>query len=146
MSASASASDYPETDINGMLGFAKKGSTTGGTGGSLVYITTLDELTTYMTDSVAQILVINSNIAASEKTEITLGSNKSLIGSWEANIINNVYLKTDEESNNIIFQNVLFKHSTSNIANGDTQLILDYGNQYWIDHCTFDGDEVNSSD
>ena len=145
-SAFASASDYPETGINGMLGFAKKGNTTGGTGGPIFHINTLEELTRHMTDSVAKILVINSNIVTSKKTEITLGSNKSLIGSWKANIIDNVYFKTDQKSNNIIFQNVLFKHSTSNIKNGDTQLILDYGNQYWIDHCTFDGTEVNEND
>ena len=129
-----------------MLGFAKKGNTTGGTGGPIFHINTLEELTRHMTDSVAKILVINSNIVTSKKTEITLGSNKSLIGSWKANIIDNVYFKTDQKSNNIIFQNVLFKHSTSNIKNGDTQLILDYGNQYWIDHCTFDGTEVNEND
>ncbi|XP_033225782.1 pectin lyase-like [Belonocnema kinseyi] len=129
-----------------MLGFAKNGDTTGGFYGPIVYITNLNELHHYITDTKPRTLVISENIFAPQKTVLILGANKSLIGSWNANIINNVYFYSSPRSENIIFQNLYFKHDIENIENGETQLILVYGQRYWIDHCTFDGDIVNEND
>ena len=129
-----------------MLGFAKKGGTTGGLNGPVVFITNLKELQQYITDTNPRILVITKNIVAPQKIVLTLGANKSLIGSWNANIINNVYFNSSNKSKNIIFQNIVFKHSVKNIKNGETQLIIQHGKRYWIDHCTFDGQQVNDND
>lgn len=137
---------YPDTGTKGMMGFANKGCTTGGTGGPVFKINTLQELQKQVADVKPRILVLVKNITVSEKTEIRVGANKTIIGSWKGNVLDNVYLITRPRSRNVIFQNLVFKHSTKNVDNGDTQLIIQNGERYWIDHCTFDGRKVDYDD
>ena len=142
----AAGNVYPTTGIKGMIGFAKKGVTTGGLNAPVIYIKNIPDLRRYLTDSTPRTLVITKNLSSPQKIILVMGSNKSIIGSWNENLINNIYLKASPRSENIIFQNLFFKHAVENIDNGDTQLILDYGQRYWIDHCTFDGAIVNKKD
>lgn len=149
--------DYPTTGLNGMLGFAGeaydhngsyKGRTTGGTGGQVVYIYTLNDLQQNISGSTAKILVIANDIVASQKTRVYLGSNKSLIGSYAKHTLNNIYLAANSSTSNIIFQNLTFVHSAAINDNDDIQLYLNYGRNYWIDHVTFQGHayDPNGSD
>ncbi|XP_033225924.1 pectin lyase-like [Belonocnema kinseyi] len=128
------------------MGFAKKGVTTGGLHGPVVYINSAADLRRHVTDPTPRTLVITKNLYSPNKIVLIMGSNKSIIGSWKANVVNNIYLKASPRSENIIFQNLFFQHDVKNIGNGDTQLILDYGKRYWIDHCTFDGLSVDKND
>ncbi|XP_033225581.1 pectin lyase-like [Belonocnema kinseyi] len=129
-----------------MLGFAANGGTTGGSNGPVVYISNISDLYDYACDIEPRTLVITTNIVSPEKVIIEMGANKSIIGSWKANIIDNVYLEASEKSSNIILQNLVFKHDVRNIRNEETQLIFQYGCCYWIDHCTFDGRESHEYD
>lgn len=140
--------DYPQTGLNGMFGFAGyaknengvyKNSTTGGTGGSVVYINTLSELQAQITDNTARILVIANNIISSSKVTVTMGSNKSIIGSYANHTLHNIYLAANSSTSNIIFQNLTLSHGTNVNDNNDIQLYLNYGSNYWIDHVTFAG-------
>ena len=137
---------YPDSGTQNMEGFAKKGGTTGGTGGPVVYVQTLNDLRKALNGNKPTIVVITKNISSSRKYVIQLGANKSLIGSWKANVIDNVYFKASPRSKNIIFQNLYLKHNVKNIGNEETQVVLDCGSHYWIDHCTFDGQKIDKKD
>ncbi|XP_033225438.1 pectin lyase-like [Belonocnema kinseyi] len=137
---------YPCKKLHGMSGFAEKGGTTGGSEGPVVYIKNLKELKKYISDTVPRTLVIIANIHSAQKATVMLGANKSIIGSWDANYICNIYLRAGHNSKNIIFQNLFFIHDVRNIGNSDTQLVLDHGERYWVDHCTFDGRKVDKRD
>lgn len=129
-----------------MVGFAKAAGVTGGWSGSVVEINTLAELNKYVGDSTARVLVINSNIKASTLTKVNLGSNKSIIGSFGDRTLYNIHLRATSSSTNIIFQNLIFEHSKDIKGNDDIQLYLNYGNKYWIDHCSFVGHTWSDSD
>ncbi|XP_033226413.1 pectin lyase-like [Belonocnema kinseyi] len=145
--AVAAVDYYPNTKLRGMSGFAQKGRTTGGSTGPVIYVNNLEDLKQHISNPASQTLLITTNIHSPKKVRLLLGANKSIIGSWKANIINNVYFETTpSKSSNIIFQNLIFLHNVENIDNSDTQLILDHGERYWIDHCTFDGKNVNEKD
>ncbi len=134
------AVDYPQTGLNGMFGFASVSNvTTGGTGGAVVYVYSLDELRSQVSDTTPRIVVIAANISSSSKQEIYLGANKSIIGSFAANTLHNIYFTANSATANLIFQNITFAHTADINGNDDMQLYLHYGKGYWIDHCTFSG-------
>lgn len=137
---------YPTTQTNGMVGFAKASNVTGGWNGSVIVINTLEELSQYISDSTARVLVINSNIEVSNLTKVMLGSNKSVIGSFGNRTLYNIHFRATTTSQNIIFQNLIFQHSVEINNNDDIQLYLNYGDRYWIDHCSFVGHEWSDDD
>ncbi|MCI4031858.1 hypothetical protein [Dickeya dianthicola] len=85
---------YPTTGTSGMVGFATSGSTTGGKGGTVVSITSLNDLKTHVAGTDTKILVINANISASSLTKVTLGANKSIIGSYSSNTLTNIHFRS----------------------------------------------------
>ena len=137
---------FPHTGTFGMVGFAKKGLTTGGTGGKVVFVTSLSSLQEHLCDPESSILVLTENIISNETTIVEITANKTLVGSWKAHVIYNVYFTTNPTSGNFIFQNIVFKHDKNNINNDQTQVKLLHGGRYWIDHCNFNGGEVNTND
>ncbi|ANE76004.1 pectin lyase [Dickeya solani] len=137
---------YPTTGTSGMVGFAKAGSTTGGTGGTVVSITSLSDLKTHVAGTDAKILVINANISASALTKVTLGANKSIIGSYSSNTLTNIHFRSASSSKNIIFQNLTFKHTSTINGNDDIQIYLTSGSKYWLDHLTFPGHDYTLTD
>lgn len=141
----ASATSYPTTGTNGMLGFAKSASVSGGGGGSVVYVGSASELQAYVSDNTPRVVVIAGNIAPTSKTRVTFGSNKTIIGSYAYNKIHNIYLAATSSSGNVIFQNLTFSHDAGINGNDDIQLYLNYGRGYWIDHCTFSGHSYSAS-
>ena len=137
---------YPDYGLKGMMGFAKKGNTTGGHGGKVIYILNLKALKTNVRGKTPLILVITKNIGAPKPVFINLGPNKSIIGSWHANVLKNVNFKTDQSTFNIILQNLIFEHDIKHIKNQDTQISITHGKRFWIDHCTIDGRKINLKD
>ncbi len=137
---------YPTSKLTGLVGFAKAGGVTGGWNGSVVEINTLAQLTQYAADSTARVLVINSNISASSLTKVSLGANKTIVGSFSNRTLNNIHLRATSTSQNIILQNLIFQHSVNINANDDIQVYLNYGSKYWIDHCSFVGHSWSDSD
>ncbi|MBD8270799.1 pectate lyase family protein [Pseudomonas fluorescens] len=137
---------YPESKLTGMTGFAKAAKVTGGWSGPVVSITSLDQLKANIADATPRVLVINSNISASSLTKVSMGSNKTLVGSFQNRTLNNIHLRATPESQNIIFQNIVFQHSAGIKANDDIQLYLNYGSKYWIDHCSFVGHDWSAND
>ncbi|KTC13238.1 pectate lyase [Pseudomonas marginalis ICMP 9505] len=137
---------YPESKLTGLTGFAKAAKVTGGWSGSVVSITTLDQLKANIGDATPRVLVINSNISTSSLTKVSLGSNKTLVGSFQNRTLNNIHFRATAASQNIIFQNIIFQHSASIKDNDDIQLYLNYGSKYWIDHCSFVGHSWSTND
>ncbi|XP_031633509.1 uncharacterized protein LOC116347162 [Contarinia nasturtii] len=133
------SSAYPMSKTNGMVGFAKAGGTTGGSRGSVVQINTLTDLYKNIGGSAPKVLVINKDIKAPKITKVYMGSNKSIIGSFGQRTLFNIHLRASPSTQNVIFQNLIFKHSAQFQGNDDIQLYLNFGKNYWIDHCTFDG-------
>ena len=137
---------FPHTGTRGMVGFAKIANTTGGRGGKIIHIESLPTLQKYLTVKEPAILILTKNIISDKLKVVTIGTDKTLVGSWKAHYIYNVYLVTSPKSGNFILQNIIFKHNTKNIGNDETQIKFLHGTRYWIDHCTFDGTSVNSND
>lgn len=107
------AVDFPNTSTNGLLGFAgnaknekgiSKASTTGGKNGQIVYIQSVNDLKTHLGGSTPKILVLQNDISASSKTTVTIGSNKTLVGSYAKKTLKNIYLTTSSASGNVIFK------------------------------------------
>ncbi|KTB57418.1 pectate lyase [Pseudomonas allii] len=137
---------YPESKLTGLIGFAQAAKVTGGWSGPVVSITTLDQLKANIGDTTPRVLVINSNISASSLTKVNMGANKTLIGSFQNRTLENIHLRATAQSQNIILQNLIFKHSASIKANDDIQVYLNYGSKYWIDHCSFVGHSWSTTD
>ncbi|KQM46516.1 pectate lyase [Pseudomonas sp. Leaf15] len=137
---------YPESKLTGLTGFALAAKVTGGWAGQVVSITTLDQLKANIGDTTPRVLVINSNISAASLTKVNMGANKTLIGSFQNRTLENIHLRATAQSQNIILQNIIFKHSASIKANDDIQVYLNYGSQYWIDHCSFVGHNWSTTD
>ncbi|OAE13283.1 pectate lyase [Pseudomonas simiae] len=137
---------YPESKLTGLTGFALAAKVTDGWAGQVVSITTLDQLKANIGDTTPRVLVINSNISAASLTKVNMGANKTLIGSFQNRTLENIHLRATAQSQNIILQNIIFKHSASIKANDDIQVYLNYGSQYWIDHCSFVGHSWSTTD
>lgn len=138
---------YPDTGANGMLGFAKSANVTGGIGGSVNIVNNINELQNSVSGEESKIVVINNNLTASSLTKVFLGENKSIIGSYGGNnILHNIHLRASENSKNIIFQNIVFRHDETIKGNDDIQLYLNDGIGYWVDHCHWPGHNWNSND
>jgi len=121
-------------------------SITGGVLGSVVYVTNVTDLQTYASGSTPYTIIINGNISASSLTKVTVGSNKTFIGSFNNHTLNNIHFRCISNSGNVIFKNITFSHSASINANDDIQVYISSGNKFWVDHCTFTGHTISSSD
>ncbi len=137
---------YPDSKLTGLTGFALAAKVTGGWAGQVVSITTLDQLKANIGDTTPRVLVIDSNISASSLTKVNMGANKTLVGSFQNRTLENIHLRATAQSQNIILQNIIFKHSASIKANDDIQVYLNYGSKYWIDHCSFIGHTWSTTD
>jgi pectin lyase len=147
------------TDFDGNV----KASVHGGLLGQTVYVSTYDELkeacessdpltvvitanisydTTYQTDGNGRLKINNNEM-------IYIRPNKTIVGSYGANKIYNVYFRTYEHANyglgkDIIVRNLEISHDVN--LNADNILEFSYGENIWVDHCTFVGhDDVNTA-
>ncbi len=139
-----------------------KASTIGGALGEVVEVSTYDELVSACSGDTARTIIITGNISGSgtyttdsngryrlTTATIYIGANKTIIGSYSAHSLYNVYFRTYEgtaygNGHNIILRNIEISHDSE--LNNDNIWEFSYGWNFWIDHCTFVGhDAVNSA-
>ncbi|WP_326849711.1 RICIN domain-containing protein [Bacillus haynesii] len=141
----------PSDGLEGFAGYAKetngkqKTGTSGGLLGKVVYVNNLGELKTNIEGSTPRTIVVSSNIGASAKTVLTVGANKTIIGSYEKHKLNNVYFKTKADSGNVIFKNLVIAHDASINENNDIPVYITDSRNYWIDHVTFQGHSYSAN-
>lgn len=146
--------------LQGFAGYCKdsdgnvKASAIGGLLGETVEVTTFDELKKACSDDTPRTIVITKDISKTGKytttntgryqfsdARIYLHPNKTIIGSYSANSLYNVYFQTYEgnygQGHNIILRNIEISHDTE--LNSDNIWEFSYGWNFWIDHCTFVG-------
>lgn len=137
-------------NCEGLTGFAgncivdegEKAGTIGGLLGETVYVYNLNELKTALLREEPLTIVIADNIDGfiEHKYDLMVGSNKTIIGSYNANDLQDPKLRTDdyykklEPSDNIIIKNI-----DLNVGGvEDMMAIAVYGSKnVWIDHCSF---------
>jgi pectate lyase len=115
---------------------------TGGYGATPVTVTTLADLTTYLTSTDPQIIIVSGTIrtdSSTVSTSITVGSNKTIYGdTTNQGHLRNIELKL--EGSNIIIRNMVFSEVIADdeykgVGNDDIQ--INGGKHIWIDHCEF---------
>lgn len=153
--------------LQGFAGYSKemngsaKASVIGGMLGKIVEVDTFDELKSACTSTEPMTIVITKNISGktgSGNYEISTGydggkryycrdnyiylqPDKTIIGSYGANTLHNVYFRTYNEqwgpADNVIIRNIRCTHDTE--LNSDNIWEFAYGWNFWIDHCYFEG-------
>ncbi|MGN0622024.1 MAG: RICIN domain-containing protein [Porcipelethomonas sp.] len=148
--------------LQGFGGFCKdmdgnlKASATGGLLGETVEVSTFDELKEACSGSDPRTIVITNDISCDgsytkdsngryiidSSNRIYIGQNKTIIGSYSGHQLYNVYFRTYEHENyglgkNIIIRNITISHDKE--LNNDNIWEFSYGENFWIDHCTFVG-------
>ncbi len=126
-------------DMSGMVGFAKTSNTTGGNGGEVVTVNTVEELQKSLADDKARTIRLGADLSAGSKVTVKFGANKTLLGTEEGNGLHNIYLANDKGASNDIFQNLNFSHDSRYRENNDMQMYINSGERYWLDHNTFSG-------
>lgn len=153
--------------LQGFAGYAKdtdgnvKASAIGGALGETVEVTTFDELKAACSDATPRTIVITKDISKTgtytvdsngryrfNDAGIYMYPNKTIIGSYSANSLYNVYFRTYEgnygQGRNIIIRNIEISHDKE--LNNDNIWEFSYGSNFWIDHCTFIGhDKINGA-
>jgi pectate lyase len=122
-----------------------KASITGGLFGATVTVSDFDSLSKYCAGATPYTIVINGNISKSDLTKIFVGSNKTIIGSFTANTLNNIHFRCTSNTGNVIFKNITFQHDADKNANDDIQMYISSGNNFWLDHCSFMGHSALTS-
>ena len=144
-------------DFSGKL----KASNIGGALGKTVEVTTFDELKAACTSTEPLTIIITKDISGktgSSNYEISVGydggqryyckdnyiylqPNKTIIGSYLAHKLYNVYFRTYNETygpgHDIIIRNIDCSHDTE--LNTDNIWEFAYGWNFWIDHCDLEG-------
>lgn len=120
-------------------------SITGGVLGNVVTASNVSQLKSYASGTTPYTIVINGNISASSLTKVNVGKNKTFVGSFNTNTLNNIHFRCISNSGNLIFKNITFSHNRNINANDDIQVYINTGNKYWIDHCTFTGHQSTTA-
>jgi pectin lyase len=170
-SYTASSSQHWLLNTSGVQGFAGyckdnsgnvKASVTGGLLGETVEVSTFDQLKEACMDESPKTIVITANISKTgtytldsngryqfKDARIYIRPNKTIIGSYAAHSLYNVYFCTYDRADyglgeNIIIRNIEISHDKE--LNNDNVWDFKYGENMWIDHCTFIGhDNVNTA-
>lgn len=165
-SYSGASSQKFRLNTAGLQGFAAEGrqlngndkaSAIGGLLGETVFVDSYDQLVQQTKDSTARTIVITKDLTYpggynydSEgrrypKTKLELGNNKTIIGSYGANRLHNVYIVTNSGyGRNNILRNIAISHDES--SNHINTWEFSNGNNLWLDHITFMGhNTINTS-
>lgn len=160
--------------LQGFAGYCKtpsgdiKASAVGGLFGKVVEVTTFDELKAACTSKDPMTIIVTKDISGtSDKSKyqistgydngqryycpdnyIYLQPNKTIIGSYGAHKLYNVYFRTYNENYgpayNVIIRNFDLTHDTE--LNTDNIWEFAYGWNFWIDHIDFEGhDQIETS-
>lgn len=138
-SATSKVSDSAGTSLSGMTGFAKAANTTGGAGGKVVTVSTVQELQDSLADDEPTTIKLGKDLSSADKIVMKFGANKTIEGTSEGTGLHNIYLASDKTAGNDVFQNLNFTHDDRYRENGDIPLFISNGSGYWIDHNTFSG-------
>ncbi|WP_437312882.1 pectate lyase family protein [Sorangium sp. So ce385] len=120
------------------------GGTTGGKGGAVVSVSSLDALQTEAAKDEALIIQITGKISGSDD-EVDVASNKTIVGVGSSGELEGIGLNLRRASN-IIIRNLKIHHVLAGSGNGDG-IHLDESHNVWIDHCELwaDSPAVNSN-
>ena len=127
---------------NCMVNEGEKACAIGGLLGKTVYVGNAEDLKNAMDSAEPLTIVVNGNIDCSSMGYLRVRDNKTVVGSYQANRIQDCMIRTnneygnegDEPSDNIIFRNIDFEAW----KNEDKILIQIWSSRnIWIDHCTF---------
>ncbi len=137
-------------NLDGVEGFAanckvtegEKACTIGGLLGETVTVTDKDTFITELNSTEPKTIVVNGNFDMQEDWHTRIRDNKTIVGSYGANTLQDCYLRTnneygtegDEPSDNIIIRNINFK-----AVNAPNRILVNIwsSRQIWIDHCSF---------
>ena len=152
-SYSGSAAQCFRVNSYGVEGFAgnskdmsgkEKASVTGGVFGKVVTVTSLSDLQNYASGSTPYTIIIGANLSQSSLTKVTVGSNKTFIGSYNAHTLHNIHFRNISSSGNNIYKNLTFSHDVSINENDDIQMYISDGNNFWLDHCSWPGHDMTT--
>lgn len=129
-------------DMNGR----EKAGTIGGVLGQTVTVTNVNDFMNYARGDVPRTIVIDGNLSVNGLTKVPVGKNKTIIGAYGSSIRNlYFYLDNTCKSGNFIMKNLIIKHDDTINANNDIPMYISDGNNFWLDHCTFEGHNMNNN-
>lgn len=119
--------------------------TTGGAGGPIVVVKTAEELERYAKADGRYVIVIDGTIVFEPKREITVTSDKTIVGINDAKIVGGGFNIKNQK--NVIIRNIHFEGFYMEDDPQGKMYDLDYieinnSHHVWVDHCTF----VNGND
>ncbi|WP_434040936.1 MULTISPECIES: pectate lyase family protein [Sorangium] len=127
-----------------LYGYATTGDgTTGGKGGEVVSVSSLDDLRTEAARPGALIIQITGKISGSGD-DVDVASDKTIVGVGTSGELEGIGLNL-RRSSNIIVRNLKIHHVLADSGNGDG-IHMDESHNVWIDHCELwaDSPAVNS--
>ncbi|WP_437274520.1 hypothetical protein WME90_25050 [Sorangium sp. So ce375] len=127
-----------------LYGYATTGDgTTGGKGGEVVSVSSLDALRREAARDGAVIIRITGKISGSDD-DVDVASDKTIVGVGSSGEIEGIGLNLRRASN-IIVRNLKIHHVLAKTGNGDA-IHMDESHNVWIDHCELwaDSPAVNS--
>ncbi|WP_433926318.1 polysaccharide lyase family 1 protein [Sorangium cellulosum] len=127
-----------------LYGYATTGDgTTGGKGGEVVSVSSLDDLRTEAARPGARIIQITGKISGSGD-DVDVASDKTIVGVGTSGELEGIGLNL-RRSSNIIVRNLKIHHVLASSGNGDG-IHMDESHNVWIDHCELwaDSPAVNS--
>ncbi|WP_438003224.1 right-handed parallel beta-helix repeat-containing protein [Sorangium sp. So ce321] len=143
--ASGTGGSSPGTVDFGLYGYATTGDgTTGGKGGEVVSVSSLDALKTEAAKSGALIIQVTGKLSGSGD-DVDVASDKTIVGVGSSGEIEGVGLNL-RRSSNVIIRNLKIHHVLASSGNGDG-IHMDESHNVWIDHCELwaDSPAVNSN-
>ncbi|WP_437595599.1 right-handed parallel beta-helix repeat-containing protein [Sorangium sp. So ce590] len=127
-----------------LYGYATTGDgTTGGKGGEVVSVSSLDALRTEAARDGARIIQITGKISGSGD-DVRVASDKTIVGVGSSGELQGIGINLRRASN-IILRNLKIHHVLASSGNGDG-IHMDESHNVWIDHCELwaDSTAVNS--
>jgi pectate lyase len=133
----------PPVDSTGLIGWATQGGgTTGGGSGSTVTVTTLADLITQARSATVQTVRVSGNFTCS--ADVTISSNKSIVGVGSGSGLTGCGLKMSSVSN-VIVRNMNISKVRAGNGNGDA-IHIDGATRLWIDHNDLSSDTAHDID
>jgi pectate lyase len=145
--AAASSAGSAAVPPGSMQGFAAisgdgHGPTTGGAGGPTVTVTSLSQLETEAASSGPEIIMVNGLFSGSG--EVTVGSDKSIIGVGSGSGLTGIGLSM-ENVDNVIIQNMSISKVTAASGDGDA-VHIQASDHIWVDHNDLSSDMDHGKD
>jgi pectate lyase len=118
------------------------GGTTGGSGGSTVTVTSASALASAAGSSTRQIVQVSGRFTCS--SEITVASNKTIIGIGSNSGLTGCGLRLKSVSN-VIIRNLVIAKVPASVGNGDA-IHVEKSTRLWIDHNDLSSDTSHGTD